>query len=82
MEQLASGSVTLWFASGDESKWDASALTYSDGENSVSVKGVASVTLKFGDDGSSHYAALASAGAFAEFTSHKIFEESEKSILA
>ena len=82
VEQLADGKVTLWFASGDESKWNAGTLTYTDGENSVTVKGVASVTLKFGNDGSEQYAALASAGAFAEFTSQKIFEESGKGILA
>lgn len=82
VEQLAGSSVTLWFASGDESKWNAETLTYMDGDNSVTVKGVASVTLKFGNDGSEQYAALASAGAFAEFTSQKIFEESGKGILA
>ena len=78
IEQLASGSVTLWFASGDESHWDAGTLTYTDGDNSVKVKGVAAeqITLKFGDDGSERYAALASAGAFADFTSQKICEES------
>ena len=82
VEQLAGSSVTLWFASGDESKWNAETLTYMDGDNSVTVKGVASVTLKFGNDGLEQYAALASAGAFAEFTSQKIFEESGKGILA
>ena len=82
VEQLAGGSVTLWFASGDESKWNAEKLTYTDGDNSVTVKGVASVTLKFGDDGSDAYKALAAAGAFAEFTSQKIFEESGKGLLA
>ena len=82
VEQLAGGSVMLWFASGDESKWNAEKLTYTDGDNSVTVKGVASVTLKFGDDGSDAYKALAAAGAFAEFTSQKIFEESGKGLLA
>ena len=82
VEQLAGGSVTLWFASGDESKWNAETLTYMDGDNSVTVKGVASVALKFGNDGSEQYVALASAGAFAEFTSQKIFEEAGKGLLA
>ena len=78
IEQLAGGSVTLWFTSEMESKvaWDDVSKSYTDGENQVSVKGVASVELKFGDDGSSQYASLVSAGAFAEFTSQKIFEES------
>ena len=77
VEQLADGPVTLWFASGDESKWNASTLTYTDGENSVTVKGVAAenVTLKFGDDGSAQYAELADAGAFAAFTSENVFEK-------
>ncbi len=82
VEQLAGSSVTLWFASGDESKWNAEKLTYTDGDNSVTVKGVTSVELKFGDDDSDAYKALAAAGAFAEFTSQKIFEESGKGLLA
>ena len=82
VEQLETGSVTLWFAAGNESHWDAGTMTYSDGENSVTVKGAASVGLKFGDDGSDRYDALASAGAFAEFTSQKIFEDSQKGMLA
>ena len=59
-------------------------LTYSDGTNSVTVKGVSAeqVTLKFGDDGSAFYSALASAGAFDAFTSECIFEESGKGMLA
>ena len=78
VEQLTGGSVTLWFASGDESKWDPDTLTYTDGDDIVQVSGVSAdkVALKFGDDGSGQYAALASAGAFAEFTSRNIFEES------
>ncbi len=81
-EQLAGGTVTLWFASGDESKWNPGTLTYTDGENSVTVTGVDSVDLKFGDDGSERFAALSSAGAFDAFTSRKIFEESGKGVLA
>ena len=82
VEQLAGGSVTLWFASGSLENWNGETLTYTDGANSVTVKGVASVALKFGDDKSGQFAALASSGAFAEFTSQKIFEESGKGILA
>ena len=81
VEQLDSGSVTLWFASGDESRWNPETLTYTDGDNSVTVTGVTSVSLKFGDDDSDQYATLASAGAFAEFTSERIFEEN-KGLLA
>lgn len=82
VEQLAGGKVTLWFASGDESKWNPDTLTYIDGDNSITVKGVTSVELKFGDDGSEQYKMLAATGAFAEFTSQKIFEESQKGMLA
>ena len=84
VQQLATGSVTLWFASGDESNWNAETLTYTNGENSVTVKGVTAeqITLKFGDDGSEHFAMLASAGAFKDFTSQKIFEETGKGVLA
>ena len=55
--------------------WNPSTLTYKDGANIVTVTGVTSVDLKFGNDGSRQYAPLVSAGAFAEFTSQKIFEE-------
>ena len=82
VEQLEGGSVTLWFASGNESNWNETELTYLDGDNTVKVSGVTSVTLKFGNDDSEQYASLASAGAFAEFSSKKIFEESDKGILA
>ena len=84
VEQLADGLVTLWFASGDESKWNTDTLTYTDGENSVKVSGVAAdrITLKFGDDGSEQYDDLVSAGAFLDFTSERIFEEYGKGILA
>ncbi len=84
VEQLAGGSVTLWFASGSEANWNASTLTYTDGNNTVKVFGVTleNITLKFGDNKSDQFAALTSADAFAEFTSQKIFEESGKGILA
>jgi len=84
VEQLAGGSVTLWFASGDESKWNAETLTYTDGGNSVKVKGVSSVELKFGGvgDDAAMFATLSEAGAFKEFTSQRIFEESGKGLLA
>jgi len=77
VEQLATGSVTLWFASGDLANWHVDTLTYSDGENCVQVKGVTAeqVTLKFGDDGSAQFTSLSDMGAFDAFTSRKIFEE-------
>lgn len=76
VSQAADGSVTLWFESGDLSKWDASTLIYTDGSNSVKVSGVAAdkVTLKFGDDGSAQYKTLAAAGAFLESTAEAVFE--------
>ena len=84
VEQLAHGSVLLWFESGSLDNWNADSLTYADGENSVKVSGVTAdqVTLKFGDDGSGQYAALAAQGAFAEAASEKIFEDKAKGLLA
>ena len=84
VQQLANGTVTLWFASGNEENWDAETLTYTDDGNSVAVKGVAAgqVTLKFGDDGSEQYASLSGMGAFDAFTSRRVFEESGAGILA
>ena len=73
VEQFSTGSVTLWFAEGDEGKWDRSSLTYTDGDNSVAVTGVDSVTLLFGNADRRHSSLLA-AGAFDAFTSERIFE--------
>ena len=77
--QLADGKVTLWFEDGSESKWNASTLTYTDGENSVKVTGIASdkISLKFGGDTSD-----LPDGAFAEAASEKIFEDKNKGMLA
>ena len=85
VEQLETGKVTLWFASGSLDNWDEATLTYKDGDNSVKVSGVAAdkVTLKFGGvgDDAAMFATLSEAGAFKEFTSQKIFEEN-KGLLA
>ena len=76
VEQLASGSVTLWFEKGSENNWDADTLTYTDGVNSVTVNGVADVTLRFGADTSQP------AGCFDDAASEKIFEDKNKGFLA
>ncbi|MCQ2380175.1 MAG: hypothetical protein MJ025_04560 [Victivallaceae bacterium] len=77
VEQLENGNVVLWFASGDESGWDASTMTFSSGGNSVKVDGVSAdrVTLKFGDDGSPQYLELVDKGAFSATSSESIFEK-------
>ncbi|MDD3154864.1 MAG: hypothetical protein PHS41_08345 [Victivallaceae bacterium] len=75
VEQLASGSVTLWFKSGSQANWNASTLTYTDGTNSVKVTGGAEVSLKFGDDGSAQFDTLVAVGAFLDASTEKIFEE-------
>ena len=85
--QLVGGSVTLWFASGIESNWDASTLTYTDGDNSVTVSGVDAeqITLKFGagsPDDAEQFAALSAMGAFDAFTSRRVFEETNGGLLA
>ncbi|MCI5779159.1 MAG: AIDA repeat-containing protein [Lentisphaeria bacterium] len=77
VEQLASGTVTLWFESGSMANWDEAARIYSDGLNSVTVTGTAEVTLKFGGDASS-----LPAGVFASAASEKIFEDKSKGLLA
>ena len=84
VRQLETGTVTLWFASGSLENWDEASLTYTDGENSVTVKGVASVELKFGGTGddAAQFAALSGLGAFDAFTSRRVFEESSTGTLA
>ena len=59
--------------------WDEFSRSCTGGENSVTVKGTAPVTLKFGGigDDAAMFAALSEAGAFKEVTSHRIFEESK-----
>ena len=89
VEQLATGSVTLWFAE-SKSQITASELdgnsvfTNAAGTASVTVKGfaLADIVVKYGDDGSDDYVALAAAGAFFDATTERIFEESGKGILA
>ena len=76
VEQLAGGSVTLWFESGSASNWNASTLTYTDGTNTVKVSGVDTVTLKFGTDAS------LPDGCFADAASEKIFEDKDSGMLA
>ena len=87
VQQLESGTVTLWFASGTESNWNAETLTYTDGENSVTVSGVTAdrITLKFGENGpedAAQFASLSGIGAFNAFTSRKVFEEADTGLLA
>ena len=76
VEQLAGGSVTLWFESGSASNWNASTLSYTDGTNTVKVSGVDTVTLKFGADVS------LPDGCFADAVSEKIFEDKNSGMLA
>ena len=84
VEQLATGSVTLWFAEGSKENWDETTLTYTDGENSVKVSGVAAdkIELRFGSDGSDRFAELTGMGAFFDVTTERIFEKSGKGIIA
>ena len=85
VEQLETGTVTLWFAEGSIDNWDEASLTYTDGENSVTVRGNAPVSLKFGgadEQDAAQFAALSGLGAFDAFTSRRVFEESGEGILA
>ena len=76
VEQLAGGSVTLWFDEGSNANWNSKTKTYSDGANSVTVSGNVNVTLKFGADAS------LPEGAFLEAASEKIFEDKNKGFIA
>ena len=84
IEQLAEGSATLWFLEGSMDNWDAASLTYTDGENSVTVSGVSAenVTLKFGIEESEVFVRLYYKEAFAEFAMQKIFDDTDNGILA
>jgi Ca2+-binding RTX toxin-like protein len=84
VEQFDGGKVTLWFDKGDEDKWDAKTLTYTDGNNSVRVSGVSQdkIDLLFGSDGSEMYSDLLANNAFDEFASDKIFEDRNRGLLA
>ena len=83
VEQLESALVSLWFASGSITNWNTETLTYTDGGNSVKVKGVSAgqVTLLFGNE-SEQFAALSGIGAFDGFSSGKVFEDKGIGILA
>ena len=85
VEQLETGSVTLWFRFGSMENWDEKTLTYSDGAgNSVTVSGVSAdrVSLKFESAGSKLFATLVNMGAFVETSTKKIFDDTSKGILA
>ena len=69
----ASGSVTLL-----EIRNADVATAFANGSNDL----MDGVSLRFGDDGSAQYQELLAAGAFAEFTSEKIFEDKDKGLLA
>ena len=85
VEQLGTGSVTLWFASGGIENWDPATLTYTDGDNRVRVTGVTAdrIALEFGGgDDPARYESLRAMGAFDAFTSEKIFEAGGTGFLA
>ena len=85
VEQLVSGTVTLWFESGGGECWDPDTLTCTAGANSVTVSGVTAdkVTLKFGeDDDPGRFAVLSELGAFSGSATGRIFEERSQGILA
>ena len=74
VEITDNSNITLWFKSGDISKWNAEKRIYRDGNNSVKIIGGknSTITLKFGDEGG-QYEDLLENGAFAESTDEKIF---------
>ena len=76
VDQLASGSVTLWFEEGSEDNWNADTQIYSDGTNFVVVTGCTDVKLIFGDGDS------LPAGAFDNAVLGNVFEKNENGMLA
>ena len=76
--------VMLWFAEGDHANWDASTLTYTDGTNSVTVKGVSSdqVEIYIGDEFPWDFEMMNELGVFADATSQKVFEDKNGGLLA
>ncbi|MBR1965640.1 MAG: hypothetical protein IKA22_03435 [Lentisphaeria bacterium] len=83
VEQLVNGNVILWFESGSINNWNERTLTYKDGNNTVTVKGINAdqVYLLFGNE-DDMFADFASAGAFDDFISEKIFEDADKNLIA
>ena len=67
--------VTLWFSTDPGGSWDPDKRIYRSGDNSVTVTGGKNsvVTLKFGNEGG-QYADMVEVGAFASYTSIKVFE--------
>ena len=80
VEQLETGTVTLWFASESKGFWDETTLTYTDGENSVTVIGVTPdrITLNFGEDESGYYDYYSDLSAFDEYLMDRIFTKNDE----
>ena len=74
----------LWFAEGDHANWNAATLTYTDGSNSVTVKGVSAdqIEIYIGDEFPWDFEMMSELGIFADATSQKVFEEKNKGLLA
>ena len=86
VEQLGDGEsqVPLWFATGDHANWDASTMTYTDGNNSVTVTGVTAdlVELYIGNEFPWDFEMMSNLGIFTDATSEKVFEDKNKGLLA
>ena len=76
--------VMLWFAEGDHANWNASTLTYTDGSNSVTVKGVSAdqIEIYIGDEFPWDFEMMSELGIFADATSQNVFEDKNKGMLA
>ena len=71
VEQLATGTVTLWFEEKFEGEWNEATHTFTYGDNSITLVGVNQASIFFGNV--DNYDELLAAGAFDAFTSDKIF---------
>ena len=85
VEQLADDDsmVMLWFATGDHDNWDASTLTYTDGTNSVTVRGVTAdqINVYIGDEFPWDFEMMSELGVFADATSQNVFEDKNWGLL-
>ena len=87
VEQTADGKVTLWFMEGDFDHWNSETLTYTEGENSVTVSGVSAdqIELVFAFYDTASYAVfdkLFQAGAFDPYSSRTVFDVEPAGYLA
>jgi len=86
-EQMSLGNAPLWFMEGDFDHWNSETMTYTEGENSVTVSGVSTdrIELVFAFYDTQSYAVfdkLIQAGSFDAFSSRTVFDVEPAGYLA